>query len=175
MVRFIGKSDETTTIKGKPIPVGFKIWVVAQQGFFIYCLWHIKDSEHGVICVEITPRKTSTQGRPSKRRRGPAKTAGKTDTEEEPASLNSTQAVIITLANMLPKATYHVFIDNLFSSLNLFRSLRNHGHGATGTARKNCGIHQELLQDKTDDGKVKKSYKYNQIKVITTPDNKIRD
>jgi hypothetical protein len=50
MVRFTGKSNETTTIKGKPIPVGFFIWVIAQQGFFICWLWHIKGSEHGVIC-----------------------------------------------------------------------------------------------------------------------------
>ena len=96
----------------------------------------------------VTPHKSSTQGRPSKQRRGLAKAAGKTpDTEDQPVSLNSTPAVVVALANILPKATYHVFVDNLFLSSDLFRSLRNHGHGATGTARKNCGIHKELLQD----------------------------
>jgi hypothetical protein len=35
MIRYTGKSDDTTVIKGKPDPVGFKIWVIAQYGFFI--------------------------------------------------------------------------------------------------------------------------------------------
>ncbi|EXK77540.1 hypothetical protein FOQG_17745 [Fusarium oxysporum f. sp. raphani 54005] len=45
---------------------------------------------------------------------------------------------------MLLKATYQLFVDNLFSSSDLFRSLRKYGHGATGTARPNYGIHKEL-------------------------------
>ncbi|KAJ0119381.1 Kinesin-like protein [Fusarium oxysporum f. sp. albedinis] len=30
MVRFLGRSLETTTIPSKPIPTGFKVWTVAQ-------------------------------------------------------------------------------------------------------------------------------------------------
>ncbi|SPJ87880.1 uncharacterized protein FTOL_12349 [Fusarium torulosum] len=66
---------------------------------------------------------------------------------------------------MLPKATYHVFVNNLFSSSGLFRSLRKHGYGATGTARPNCGIHKELQQDKKADGRAKTSYEFKQVKV----------
>jgi hypothetical protein len=93
--------------------------------------------------------------------------------EEKPTASNTTQAVVITLANLLPKATYHIFIDNLFLSLGLFCSLRNYGHGATGTARKNSGIYKELAEDKSNNGKVKRSYEFNKVKAIPTPDNKV--
>ncbi|EXK24666.1 hypothetical protein FOMG_18628 [Fusarium oxysporum f. sp. melonis 26406] len=73
-------------------------------------------------------------------------------TEDKPIALNSTQSVVVALANVLPKATYHVSVDNLFLSSDLFHSLRKHGHGATGTARPNCGIHKKLQQDKKADG-----------------------
>ncbi|RFN46050.1 hypothetical protein FIE12Z_9701 [Fusarium flagelliforme] len=33
IIRYTGRSDVTTTIKSKPEPVGFKIWVIAQLGF----------------------------------------------------------------------------------------------------------------------------------------------
>jgi hypothetical protein len=167
MVRYTGKCDTKTTVKGKPDPVGFKIWVIAQQGFFLQWLWHIRDATYGTVGIDHPPKKSSTRSR--------AKVVGKElATEEKPVALNPTQAVVIALANLLPKATYHVFIDNLFSSSGLFRSLRNHGHGATGTARKNCGIHKELANDKGNDGKVRKSYEFNKIKAIPTPDNKVR-
>ncbi|KAF5231438.1 hypothetical protein FANTH_13418 [Fusarium anthophilum] len=49
---------------------------------------------------------------------------------------------------MLSKQTYHVFVDNLFSTQPLFRKLRDDGHEATGTARPNYGIHKNLKRDK---------------------------
>ncbi|WAO97069.1 Hypothetical protein NCS54_01477500 [Fusarium falciforme] len=160
MIRYTGRSKETTVVNGKPAPLGFKIWVIAQQGFFIRWLWHIKDAKYGTVGVELPPSKSSTRGRGGRRDgrgRGAAKAAGKklaneATTEDKPIALNSTQSVVVALANLLPKATYHVFVDNLFSSSDLFRSLRKHGHGATGTARPDCGIHKELQQDKKADG-----------------------
>ncbi|KAG6979697.1 PiggyBac transposable element-derived protein 4 [Fusarium oxysporum f. sp. conglutinans] len=170
MIRYTGKSDDTTVIKGKPDPVGFKIWVIAQYGFFIRWIWHVKEKPHGAVGVEISTQKSLSQGRPSKRRKV---TVEAPDTKDEPFAPNSTQAIVIALTNMLPKATYHIFMDNLFSSSPLFRNLRNHGLGATGTARTNSGIHQELVQDRKDDGKVKKMYEFNTVKTIPTPDNQV--
>jgi hypothetical protein len=170
MIRYTGKSDDTTVIKGKPDPVGFKIWVIAQYGFFIRWIWHVKEKPHGAVGVEISTQKSLSQGRPSKRRKV---TVEAPDTKDEPFAPNSTQAIVIALTNMLPKATYHIFMDNLFSSSPLFRNLRNHGVGATGTARTNSGIHQELVQDRKDDGKVKKMYEFNTVKTIPTPDNQV--
>jgi hypothetical protein len=42
------------TIKSKPDPVGFKIWVITHLGFFIHWLWHIKDAEYGAVGIEIS-------------------------------------------------------------------------------------------------------------------------
>ncbi|KAK1989719.1 hypothetical protein LX36DRAFT_546985, partial [Colletotrichum falcatum] len=41
MVRFTGRSLETTTIPTKPIPTGYKIWILAQSGYCIRWLWHV--------------------------------------------------------------------------------------------------------------------------------------
>jgi hypothetical protein len=60
MIRYTGRSKETTVVKGKPTPLGFKIWVIAQQGFFIRWLWHIKDAKYGTVGVELPPPKSST-------------------------------------------------------------------------------------------------------------------
>ncbi|KAM5350176.1 hypothetical protein ACJ41O_006681 [Fusarium nematophilum] len=178
MVRYTGRSNETTVVKGKPHPLGLKIWVIAQQGFFIHWEWHNPGAKYGPVGVELPPPKSSTRGRGGRRGgggRGTAKAAEKRPaTEEKPIALNSTQSVVVALTNRLPKGTYHVFVDNLFSSPDLFRSLRQHGHGATGTARHNCGIHEELQKDKRADGRVKNSYQFNEVKVIPTPDNKVQ-
>jgi hypothetical protein len=127
MVGYTGKCGTKTTVKGKPDPVGFKIWVISQQVFFLRWLWHIRDATYGPVGIELPQKKSSTcsQGR------GASKAAGKElAREEKPIALNPTQAVVIILANLLPKATYHIFIDSLFSSSGVLRSLRNHDHGA---------------------------------------------
>ena len=81
--------------------------------------------------------------------------------------------MVIALLNLLPKAIYHVFVDNLFASPDLFRSLRQHGHGATGTARPNCGIYKELADSKLRDQTGKSGFQFNEIKVVPTPDNQV--
>ncbi|RKK86525.1 hypothetical protein BFJ68_g17133 [Fusarium oxysporum] len=88
-------------------------------------------------------------------------------------ALNSTQSVVIALINLLPELTYHVFVDNLFSSSDLFLSLRQHGHGATGTARPNCSIYKGLADAKKADKAGKSGFQFNEIKVIPTADNQV--
>ncbi|TVY63030.1 hypothetical protein Focb16_v014240 [Fusarium oxysporum f. sp. cubense] len=177
IIRYTGKSDSITTIKGKPDPVGFKIWVIAQMGFFIKWLWHIKEEEYGAVGVEISTRELSSQpsqARPRKRRQVLAKAAKKSpDTGDNDDAVNSTQAVVVGLTKTLPKSTYRIFVDNLFSSTPLFRNFRKQGYRATGTARTNSGTHKELVRDKNDDDKVKKMYESNAVKVIPTPDNQV--
>ncbi|KAM5528380.1 hypothetical protein FOXYSP1_18861 [Fusarium oxysporum f. sp. phaseoli] len=137
MIPYTGKSDDITVIKSKPDPVGFKIRVIAQCGFFFRWIWHVKEKPHGAVGDEISTQKSSSRGRPSKRRKVTAKAPS---TEDKSFTPNSTQAVVVALTNMLPEATYHVFMDNLFSSSPLFRNLRSHGFGATATACTNSGI-----------------------------------
>ena len=35
MARFQGRSHETTAIQSKPEPTGYKIWVIAQDRYFL--------------------------------------------------------------------------------------------------------------------------------------------
>ncbi|RKK30578.1 hypothetical protein BFJ66_g16247 [Fusarium oxysporum f. sp. cepae] len=93
--------------------------------------------------------------------------------ERNTIHLNPTQAVVVALVNLLPTSTYHVFLDNLFSSCDLFRRLRQRGHGATGTARKNCGIYKPLVKLKAIDNTAAGSLEFNVVKAIPTADNKV--
>jgi hypothetical protein len=63
-------------------------------------------------------------------------------------SLNPTQAVVISIFKQLPDVTCHVFLDNLFSSPNLFIVLRDMKVGATGTCRTSIGIFKLLTDHK---------------------------
>ncbi|KZL88088.1 hypothetical protein CI238_13585, partial [Colletotrichum incanum] len=131
MVRFEGRSLETTTIKKKPIPTGYKIWILAQSGYCIRWLWHV----HGKGLYALVPQAQSAR---------PA--AGKL------AQLTPTQQVVTTLISLLPATTYHVFLDNLFSSIRLFSALRKQQVGASGTCRKDSGIDKILVIEKETEG-----------------------
>jgi hypothetical protein len=107
MVPFKGRSKETTLVKNKPTSVGLKVWVIAQLGFFLQWLWHVKASPYKAIVIELPLPK-------------PQGTKGKLQTT---VALSNTQSVVIHLCNLLPKQTYQVFTDNLFSLPNLFCAL----------------------------------------------------
>ncbi|ENH64952.1 PiggyBac transposable element-derived protein 2 [Fusarium oxysporum f. sp. cubense race 1] len=151
MIRYTGRSKETTLVKNKPTPLGLKIWIIAQEGFFIYWLWHVKGAKYGLSDAKKTRK---AQG-----------------VTKDLNLLSNTQRVVISLCDMLPLGTYHVFVDNLFSSAALFKRLRDHNYGATGTARPNCGIHRELKQAKERNKAGKSGFEFNKIKVIITADN----
>jgi hypothetical protein len=100
---------------------------------------------------------------------------GKKGKPKEYIALSNTQSVVVHLCKMLPKASYHVFTDNLFSSPNLFRTLRETGYGATGTVRPNCGITKQLKDAKENDKAGKgPSLQYNEVRAIPTEDCKVR-
>lgn len=121
MQAFTGRSDLKTHIPNKPTPDGIKIWVIAQDGIFLRWLWH----EPGKGAIGLTPS-TQLQG----------------------VRITPTQRVVVSLLQLLPPASYHIFLDNLFSSPELFKYLYDNGIGASGTARINCGIHEELVTAK---------------------------
>ncbi|KAJ0133681.1 hypothetical protein HZ326_23269 [Fusarium oxysporum f. sp. albedinis] len=158
MIPFTGRSKETTVVKNKPTPVGFKVWVIAQQGFFLQWLWHVKASPYKAVIVEL-PIPT------------PYGKKGKLRTE---IPLNNTQSIVVHLLKRLSTQTHHVFTDNLFSSPQLFRLLRQLGHGATGTARPNCGITTEMKHiketGKAPDGT---ALQYNEVYLIPTQDKQV--
>ncbi|KZL82807.1 hypothetical protein CI238_13145 [Colletotrichum incanum] len=132
MVRFTGRSLETTTIPTKPIPTGYKIWILAQSGYCIRWLWHVHRKGPYALVPQAQPAQPA---------------AGKL------ALLTPTQQVVTTLISLLLAATYHVFLDNLFASIRLFRTLRNQQVGASGTCRKDSGIDEILVAEKETEGR----------------------
>jgi len=127
MLRFTSRSHDIITIPSKPIPTGYKVWVVAQQGYILSWLWHSKRS--GPVGIKV-PR---ALGR------------------------NKTAATVPYLLQRLPKrppeSLYVVWLDNLFSSTKLFQYLRDLGFGATRTARTTSGICAEFAAKKAADAK----------------------
>lgn len=152
MDRFTGRSLQTTTVPNKPTPHGFKVWVVAQRGYFLRWLWHDPKAPLGPV------------GSRRKRKR-------KTE-DDNKIYLNPTQAVVVALVDLLPKQTYHVYLDNLFSSPNLFEALRQQDVAATGTCRVNCGIYKQFIEAKARDTKGD-CWAWGTFKVMPTPNGKV--
>ena len=42
---FCGRSSDTVNIPIKPTPIGYKIWVLADAGYVLDFLWHVKGSK----------------------------------------------------------------------------------------------------------------------------------
>jgi hypothetical protein len=92
---------------------------------------------------------------------------------QELPHLNPTQAVVVALVSKLPHDIYHVFLDNLFSSPDLFKALRILGTGATGTCRTNCGLYRDIVIAKENDRKGKGLWPWGRLETWPTPDNKV--
>lgn len=135
MCRYKGHAKETTTVPNKPIPTGFKVWAVAQQGFVICWNWHIPGERNGPVGIK-TPVEL-----------GGTKKTGKGG--------NKTQAVVIALLQRLPQPPagfrYHCYLDNLFVSTKLLLYARKLGFSLTGTCRTNSGIVKDLIDLKVSD------------------------
>jgi hypothetical protein len=109
IIRFEGRSKETTIVLNKPTPTGYKVWGVAQRGFLLCWNWHMPGQKNGPLGIK-TPCKL----------RGTIK-VGKGG--------NKTQVVVSHLIKRLPKPPkglgYHVFLDNLFVSTCLVEYARS--------------------------------------------------
>jgi hypothetical protein len=64
---------------------------------------------------------------------------------------NKTQACALQLLESLPKAPYHLYVDNLFVSTNFLELLRSRRYSCTGTCRTNSGVILELVKAKKND------------------------
>ena len=109
---FTGRSSDTVNIPTKPIPIGFKIWVLGDQGYVFDLLWHV---------------------------RGDGKDEGpqglRTIWKEQ--GFSRTQSVVLELMTRMPNGGkgHAVHLDNLFTSSKLLTTLRQYGIGAAGTVR----------------------------------------
>ncbi|KFA80176.1 hypothetical protein S40288_09979 [Stachybotrys chartarum IBT 40288] len=147
---FQGHSKQNVTVKNKPTPTGLKIWILATQGYILHWIWHTPGGALGPV---------------GHRRRKKDK--------DDPYDINPTQAVVVSLVKTLPKQTYHVFLNNLFSSPQLFRQLRLLGVGATGIARTNAGLFEQLVKAKENDRKGQKMWSWGRLQSWPTEDNLI--
>ncbi|KZL84279.1 hypothetical protein CI238_13510, partial [Colletotrichum incanum] len=150
MVRFTGRSLETTTVLTKPIPTGYKIWILAQSGYCLRWLWHV----HGKGPYGLVP-----QARPAP-----------DDKAAKQALLTPTPRVVTTLITLLQAATYYIFLDNLFSSVRLLRALRKLQVGASGTCRVDSGIDRKLVAEKDTKGQ---GIPWGKIHCVPTSDGEV--
>jgi hypothetical protein len=122
MERFTGRAKEIVHIPHKPTPKGFKIWCLANGGYLLDWLFHQKGS---------------------KPQDGPVDVDRFWIDEENGYCFSKTQAVVLDLLlqedetgkRWLEPGKHIVWMDNLFTSIQLFTVLRLLGIGAAGTVR----------------------------------------
>ena len=114
IARFTGRSHHIINIPGKPTPEGYKMWVLACDGFVLAWLFHTKRKYYGPIDLE-------------------------TKWLRDPYKLSKTEAVVATLLHRFQENgnfQYIVWLDNLFTSARLLVILRDTlGYDAAGTVR----------------------------------------
>ena len=112
--RFMGRASEIVNIPNKPTPEGFKIWVMANQGYVLDWLYHTKGSDSDSGPVDLDDFWTKDEG------------------------FSKTQAVVLDLVSQegVQKDYSHIiWLDNLFTSARLLKALKKEGFGAAGTVR----------------------------------------
>ena len=98
----MGCASEIVNIPSKPTPEGFKIWVLANEGYILDQLWHAKGDKKGPIDLDTS------------------------FTEDE--GFSKTQVVVLDLLLqedndkqcLYPLNKHIVWLDNLFTSVKLF-------------------------------------------------------
>src|ERR1700722_2520757 len=114
----MGRAPEIVNIPSKPTPEGFKIWVLANEGYVLDWLWHAKGNKKGPVDLDTT------------------------FTEKE--GFSKTQAVVLDLLTQRNPDTneplyspgrHVVWLDNLFTSAKLLARLRELGIGGAGTVQ----------------------------------------
>lgn len=116
--RFMGRAPEIINIPSKPTPEGFKIWVLANQGYVLDWMWHAKGDNKGPVDLDTVFTKKE----------------GFTKTQAVVLDL-LTQRDPITDSVLYPPGKHVVWLDNLFCSVKLFERLRGLSIGAAGTVQ----------------------------------------
>lgn len=108
MLPYYGRHSSKQRIIGKPVRMGYKMWVLATSDGYV---------------VQFEPYL------------GAKKTGG---TRSSSVSWGLGEQVVLDLLEELPRETsYHIFMDNFFTSFRLLDHLFNNGIRATGVIRSN--------------------------------------
>ena len=132
--RFQGRSEATVNIPFKPVPEGYKIWVLANSGYVMNWLFHAKGDKNGP--VDLNEFWIKEEG------------------------FSKTQAVVLDLLTqqgICEDNKHIVWLDNLFTSARLLTILRDLGFGAAGTVRTTKTKRDEL--EERHDTKAQKQQK----------------
>lgn len=129
MIPYYGRNNSKQRIQNKPVRVGYKMWVLAEDSGYV---------------VKFEPY----QG---------AKTTG--PQRSTPTTWGLGEYVVLNLLDVLPKGiSYHVFFDNFFTSTRLVKFLADNNIRASGTLRRNR-IHKTCtIMNKQDVQKQKKRF-----------------
>jgi Transposase IS4 len=133
MLKFEGRSSQKTTIPGKPIPVGFKLFALADAGYILNWECTKPGLAEGVYeaCRKIFFRVPGIPGE---------------------TALNPTQSVVARLVKYLDifiqsGHSFQLFLDNLFVSWKSCYYLKEQGIALTGPVRKGAsGYPPRLLK-----------------------------
>ena len=115
---FMGRAPEIVNISNKPTPEGFKIWILANEGYVLDWLWHVRGDNGGP--VDLDEYFTKEEG------------------------FSKMQAVVLDLLTqcnpetnkpLYPPGKHIVWLDNLFTSVKLLTQLCELGIGGAGTVR----------------------------------------
>jgi Transposase IS4 len=128
--RFTGRAPKIVNIPTKPTPKGFKIWVLANQGYILDWIFHAKGDNKGPVDL---------------------------DTFWVEEGLSKTQAVVMDFLTQEDPETgqrlyqpnmHTIWLDNLFTSVKLLQELRRLGIGGAGTVRTTKTKRKELDEKK---------------------------
>ena len=110
--RFLGRSEQTVNIPSKPVPEGFKIWLLGNSGYVLDWMHHEKGDDKGPVDLE--------------------------DFWTKWKGLSKTEAVVmdlVTQEGVNSDNKHIIWLDNLFTSTLLLKILKEEGFGAAGTVR----------------------------------------
>lgn len=133
----MGRAKETVNIPSKPVPEGFKIWVLANEGYILDWLYHAKGDTNGP--VDLDPVWVKEEG------------------------FSKTPAVVLDLLHQEGLSAENacvIWLDNLFTQARLFSYLRERGISAAGTVRttktrreeeeESCGTKEQRKKAKAE-------------------------
>ena len=112
----MGRVCEIINILSKPTPEGFKIQVLANEGYILDFIWHAKGNRKGLVDLDIS--------------------------FIDNKGFLKTQVVVLDILlqkntdieeRLYPPKKYIVWLNNLFISVKLFTKLQDLSIGGTGT------------------------------------------